>query len=396
VSAIAHRPRNSGIDPLIEEARQRARRRRLGSIAACALVAGVLVWALAASIGGTSRTPPRGFVFAQARGPVDHALIEYRSLGWTTLVLATGERRTALSTEEIWYEPKSGLWRDVYRLDGRTKSEQTGWCRPLPKQSPCGGDYPLAYLRPFPWPPARSGLRVTGRGSFEGRPVLWLGASRGLRTGKNVFAVSEFGVDPRTHRVIVVRSVVGGRPSGYVVVSRRGDLPSGTRFLLPARGTVASTPSPTFEPWTGPVFGYGIPAARKALDKAPLWLGPRFHGFVLRSVRSGVYRPRVAQPGARPMRYVRFYYAVEGSLDYAITVDEVGSPRPWFERQGPRPGTFVQSSTSHGSLSRSGLVLRIATDPRRFPLNRRHTLALGRALRPLPEGLRTVPSLYEQ
>ena len=324
-------------------------------------------------------------------------LIEYPSLGSTVLDLATGRQRPVSRTEEVWYEPKSGLWRDVYRIDGRTKSEQAGKCRPSPTQLPCGSDYPLSYLRPYPWPPATSGLHVAGRGSFRGHPVLWLAPPKSLRTDKKaLMSVSEFGIDPRTHRIIVERFLIGRPTGGSVMVSHRPTLPSTTRFLLPAKPPVAVAPNPNFEPWAGPVFGYGLPAARESLGQPPLWLGPRFRGLVLRSVRSGVYRQYMAGPSAKPIRYVRFFYAPAGTLDFAITIDEVSSPRPWFERRGPRPGTFVRFGTTNGSLSRDGLVLRIAADPARFPLNAPNALALGRALRPLPAGLGTVSTLYEE
>jgi hypothetical protein len=395
MSAIAHRPGAAGVDPLIEEARRRTRRRRFAYIAACAGVAGALAWAGVAALGGSGRTPPRGFVFAQAQGPVAHALIEYQASGWTMIDVATGQQRPASRTEEIWYEPKSGLWRDVYRIDGRTRSEQVGRCRPSPKQLPCGVDYPLLYLRPFAWPPSRTGFQVTGRGTFRGRAVLWLGGPKALRSDRNI-AVSEYGVDPRTHRIIVERLLLAGQPSGYVAISHRPELSSSTRFLLPANASVAVAPNATYDPWAGLVFGFGFTAARNSLGKAPLWLGTRFRGLVLRSVQSGVYRPYMAGPRVEPVRFVRFYYAANGSLDYAISIDEVGSSRPWFERQGPRPGTFAQAGPTQGSISRGGLVLRIATDPERFPLIPRNSLALARALRPLPADLRTLPTLHEQ
>src|SRR4029453_13410626 len=110
----------------------------------------------------------------------------------------------------------------------------------------------------------------------------------------------------------------------------------------------------------GLVFGFGFTAARNSLGKAPLWLGTRFRGLVLRSVQSGVYRPYMAGPRVEPVRFVRFYYAANGSLDYAISIDEVGSSRPWFERQGPPPGPLGPARPQQRSISPGGRA-------RRFP-----------------------------
>src|SRR4029453_11457046 len=116
----------------------------------------------------------------------------------------------------------------------------------------------------------------------------------------------------------------------------------------------------------GLVFGFGFTAARNSLGKAPLWLGTRFRGLVLRSVQSGVYRPYMAGPRVEPVRFVRFYYAANGSLDYAISIDEVGSSRPWFERQGPRPGTFAQAGPTEKIINAGRVRVGARDDPLRF------------------------------
>jgi hypothetical protein len=93
---------------------------------------------------------------------------------------------------------------------------------------------------------------------------------------------------------------------------------------------------------------------------------------------------------------VHFFYAGEVGQGYVISIDELGSARPWFEKEGPRPGSIERLGPTNARLSREGLLLRITADLRRFRLTRENAIALAKALRPLPAGLRTLPTLHEQ
>jgi hypothetical protein len=385
-------------EALIAEARRRARLRRLW-YALAALLLGAGLWAIFALTGGGRGSagvqPPPGFMVVKAKGPVAHVVLHQGA--WKSTSLATGRERPAKRTEEIWYDRRTGLWRDVYRIDGRVISDTAGRCRPSPKQLPCGSDYPLRYLEPYPWPPAKSGYRQAGRGLFHGHEVIWLAPRSGLQSNPNM-GVSHYGLDPRTRTILVDRSFFRGRPTGALIVTQKPDLSTAhIRFFLPTRAPVPVAPNALFDPWSGLVHGYGFPAARKALGVAPAWLGPRFHGFFLRSVTSGAYRPWTEEnPGPRPVPFVRFYYSGGVGNGFVIAIDELGRARPSFERQGPRAGSIERSGTSSARMSRDGLLLRINTDPWRFPLTRTQAIALGRALRPLPAGIRTLPTLHEQ
>jgi hypothetical protein len=340
--------------------------------------------------GAASVTPPPGFTVVKAKGPVTHAVVHEGA--WTSTSLATGRDRPARLTEEVWYDQRSGLWRDVFRIDGRIKSDTAGRCRP---SLDCSLGPPLLYLRPYPWPPAKTGYRQQSTGIFRGHEVIWLVPRAGLQTNPNM-GVSHYGLDPRTRKIVVERGFIHGRPTrGALTVTQRANL-AATRFFVPARTPVPVAPNSNSDPWSGLVHGYGFAAARKALGKAPLWLGGRFHGFFLRSVTSGAYRPWTEEnPGPRPVPFVRLYYSGGVGKGFVIAIDEVGRGRPVFEKQGPRPGTIEHLGNS-ARVSRDGLLLRINTDPWRFPLTRTQAIALGRALRPLPAGIRTLPTLHEQ
>ena len=75
---------------------------------------------------------------------------------------------------------------------------------------------------------------------------------------------------------------------------------------------------------------------------------------------SGVYLHR---PGdgraAPPMRFVRFYYGEGPGREPIISIEELGPTRPYFEKQGPRTGSFERVGTTGGRLTRGGLLLRV-------------------------------------
>src|SRR5206468_11093207 len=108
----------------------------------------------------------------KARGRVAHAVIDYVSS--VRLTSLKGVDRPAKTGEEVWYDARGGLWRDVVRVDGRVRSDRAGICPVSPKELQCGSGPPLSYLRPIEWPRSSSGLRVTGQGTFRGVPVVWL------------------------------------------------------------------------------------------------------------------------------------------------------------------------------------------------------------------------------
>lgn len=189
----------------------------------------------------------------------------------------------------------------------------------------------------------------------------------------------------------------GLRTPVIVAVSQRPDLAAaGAHFVITSRRSVPVIPHADFDPWSGLVYGYGFPAARPTLGRPPLWLGPRFRGYALSSVTSGVYRPLPGEGrSARPMPFVRFYYGEGPGRGPIITIEELGPSRPYFQKQGPRPGSVERTGMTLARLSRGGLLLRVVTDLR-FPLTAKNAVALARALRPLPRGISTLPTLRQQ
>ena len=344
---------------------------------------------------------PPGFTVVRAQGPVAHVVLDLPANGSTRISLVSGHVRPAHVTEEIWYDQGSGLWRDVYRVDGRARTDAVGKACLGSAQTLCNtAGSSLSFLVPVPWPPSRSGFRVTGRGTFRGHQVIWLESRTGvLRTSdKTVAVVTQTGVDPQTHRILGARWYADGHRSGEMAVSQQPDLPGGhVYFVVPKRGPSPGTPSPGRTPWRSLTLGYGLPRARSGLGQTPVWVGPRFRGYALGSVTVGRDSATTnIRANLPPVKFVRFDYGYdldEGS--YAFSIEEFRAVSPYFLQQGPRPGSVELGGTG-ARVSRGGLVFQITSDSRRFPLTRENAIAVVRALRPLSPNVNTLPTLRQQ
>jgi hypothetical protein len=392
-------PRRIELRALIEEARRRARQRRLALTAIIVAATAGIAAGLTLTGGSATRVDaPPGFTVVKAKGQVAHTVIEYSSV--VRITSLSGRDRPAKMTEEVWYDARGGLWRDVVRVDGRVRNDRAGTCAVSRKEPPCGEIPPLSYLRPFEWPPSKAGLHVTGTGTFRGRPVVWLEPKGGLGVSTPSNQVTpQIGLDRRTHRLVVQRYFSGGRQIGdETAISQQANLPAGSFSFVVRKHAAGGTPQ-AFERVTGHLLAYGLPAARRALGRNPLWLGPRFHGYLLRSVQSGTYPFGTTKTGAlRRAPFVRFYYGTSVDEDYVFSVEEFGSIRPYFYKQGPRAGSIERDvgGTLMARMTSEGLLLRIMSSSLQFRFTRANALAIARALRPLPPGLKTVPTLRQQ
>jgi len=392
----------SRLEALIAVARRRGRRRKvaLALTGLLALLAGGGIWAALAVGGGSlgsSGPVPAGFERVRARGPVSYILLEERWFdqnGIRTTNLATREDIPATVTEEYWYDAGAGLARDLVRVDGRLRRDIAGLCPGPPL--PCT---PVNYIQGFGWPPGTSGFepgrygfREIGHGLFRGHDVLWLAQPHSsLRVA----------VDPKTHEVIGERDLFRGRVVYEVAVLKRSNpATEDVSFVLPKSGP-AHLPA-SRAPIGGLILGYGFAAARQTLGRTPLWLGPRFHGLPLRSVSVGTYSfPDGGGNRLEPPPDVLFDYG--GNFDYsstvareALTVEEFGSAHPWFYEQPPRAGTIVRDWTTSASLSRDGLLVRVTNGSGTLVLTPDVAARVPKALRRLPAGLKTLPSLHQQ
>jgi hypothetical protein len=377
---------------LIEEARWRARRRRLAIAGVVAMALGIGIWAGLSFTGGNDSAPapvPAGFVRVQARGPVEYAVLDERAFdggnGVRTTTLETGADAPSSVTEQYWYDAASKLSRDRFVVDGLVRKDVASSCL-----ARCA---PVVYLDHFD--PSRSGFADAGFGSLRGRQIRWFTRADGR-------ALEKVAVDPRSREFVGMRSVYRGRLVSEVVVVRRTRLPaSEVSFVVPKSGAPQPVYGNTAAPSDGVTLGYGFDAGRTTLGRSPLWLGPRFRGLPLRSVSVGVYSyPNKGGTRLRPAPYVRLDYG--GNFDYAskvargaLTIEEFGAARPWFYEQGPRPGTIVRDWLAGAGLIRDGLLVRFS-NAGRFTMTSANAVTLARTLRPVPPRLKTLPTLHQQ
>lgn len=390
---VAPIPRGADLNALIDEARRRAWRRRAALAVAILALAALGIGSFALTRGSDPTVPaPPGFTALKARGPVAHALIE--SVSSVRLTSLSGQDRLANTTEEVWYDARGGLWRVVVRVDGRVRSDRAGVCDVSSKELPCDASPLLDYFRPF----ESSAYDVTGKGTFRGVPVVWLEQKENTVPPDQI--TQQIGIDARAHTLVVQRYFSAGRRVGDETVFSIQPTLSGKRVSFLVREHARhDVPDFRGEPFTGSLRAYGLGAARAALGSTPLWLGPRFHGYVLRSVQTGTYPFGTTKTGAlRKAPFIRFAYGDEVDEHYWVTLEEFGSIRPYFYKQGPRPGTIERDVQGQWMirLTRGGLLLRIMWDPMHFSMTRANAVALARSLRTLPPGLETVATLRQQ
>jgi hypothetical protein len=379
-------PSPDELEALIEEARQRARRRRLlvgAAVLSAICVAGLIVGLVLALRGGTGTAVPRGFHLVRARGPVQHLVLEDLLRPPTTIDLATGKTGRARSTQELWWNEGSGFARIVYRHDGRVV---LGWvnqqCQGAGASRLCIPPWPyIPYqqLRPVGELRKAGAFRRAGTGTFRGHRVVWIESVYRPPGQEPSLGGDQVAYDAVTHRPVALRTIersgrFKGRTFSYYALKLLPKLPpNGVNFVVPDGGAGRNSPNPLIA-----ITGRGLAAAQAALGRTPLWLGRSFRGERLRSVVAG--RDGMASLTGRMLRPARF-----ARFDYgSFTVKEFGQDRPWWDRQDPAVGTMVVDGRGPAALARDGVLVTFTPTGATFRLDRATALALARALRPVP------------
>ena len=381
-------PSQDELEALIEEARRRTRRRRL--VVAAGTLGGALVAAAVAAVvvfatgRGEGEQQHEGFHAVQARGPVQHARLESLRPSRSTISVATGRVRPTRETREIWWDPRGGLYRTVYREDGVAVAEfvQQG-CQGTGPRRFCFPPEPFNLgVRGMGWPPKTNFARRMAAGTFRGRPVVWIEGLVQPENGTHPLGGEQVAYDAVTHRPLALRSIARGsnvparwrgRVFSATAVTILPDLPAKrVSFTVPDGGAPrnAGTKEAGFKTAT-------LARAREVLGRAPLWLGPTFRGHRLRFVQTARGGSEAANGGAAGMvPFVR--------LDYgAFRIDEFGVRRPLWFANTPRPGTVLASSGLDLVFGRDGLALQVLGS-QRGSLDATVVLALVKALRPAP------------
>jgi len=362
------------LEALIEEARRRTRRRRLkyaAAVVGAALAGGGIFARLELTDGSPAgQAVPEGFQLVHARGPVSHVVMHNFPSGNQILDFRTGRTRPAAVENEVWWDRKSGLNRQVTRVDGTVFSDQV---RNTCNSSVCIPPQPWFLARTgFVWRPNPCCAVVSGPGTYGGRSVVWVeGLVNGHRERRSVERV---GFDPATHRPLVYEIVFAGHvANGYSIGAVETLDPDEVSFVVPKGGA----PEIRFPSSVPVVTGQGLEAARSALGAPALWLGRSFSGHRLQRVDIGKDGYTTRAGAAHEVPYVIFDYG-------AFTIREYGW-RPISYQSGPREGTALLSPGTSASFARDGVLVSVDSTTRTFPIDARRTIELTRALKPLPE-----------
>jgi hypothetical protein len=378
---VPSEPSHDELEALIEEARRRARRRRLligGAVGAALLLAGLAAGLVLVLRGGAGTSVPRGYHLVRARGPVSHVVLETITpvLG-QTVDLATGREHPARETDEVWWDPRSGLTRTVVRYDGRVyrdfveqRCQRSGKARTCLPPEPFNVD-----SRGLGWPPKANFARVARTGTFRGHRVVWVEGLVQPGQGKRPYpSGSQVAYDAVTHQRLALKEFVGSlrkRPAIWLRALRPlPNLdPKQVSFVVPDGGADLNPPGLDDQVRTP-----GLDAARQAVGTTPLWLGRSFRGHKLRSVLSGDEAERYESGRRlRPAGFAWFRYQ-------GFALQEFRQPRP-YGFQGPAEGMALLDGRA--TLFHSGFLVIVQPSGPKLRADRSFAQAVAKALRPV-------------
>ena len=377
-------PSQDELEALIEEARQRARRRRLlivTGVVSLLLVVGAAAGAIVLTRnGGAGEGLRDGFRAVHARGPVQHARLEDLNVSVKTVSLPSGAVKPTRLTREVWWDPGTGLYRTVYRYDGAEVGSivQRGCFGPKPRFCSPPSPFDLR-LHGQGWPPKHNFARQVGRGTFRGRPIVWVEGLVDPGNGTHPLGGNQVGYDAVTHRPLVLRQIDRG-------ASGRGRVFSKTAVtLLPdlAGRQVSFAVPPGGAPRNAGLKFASFSKVRldetaKVIGRRPLWLGTSYLGHRLRFVQSGLEgSPNGKDRGVGMAPVVR--------LDYgSFLLDEFGDERGLgFAAKLPSGKIFAENASA--IFERDGVAVNVVGSLN-GPLSAADATALAKALRPVPRG----------
>jgi len=390
------------LDPLIAEAKRRARRRRwLGLLA-------VVVIAVAAAATLELRSASGSGPAAAGRRPVTHIVI--RDLHSTVYFdLKTGRRTVKTLGEEMWSQPGRRGWHRIVSTEGGRPAGDQVWqahyTRPHTQAAAVDGFY-AALTTDFRAALKSGKVQLVGRGTFQGRRVDWLRIVP--RRDRHWYGLGQLqaGIDARTYTPILLRQHQGKRFYYERILLAKAIPYKAADFE--AHGPKGPGRIP-FQPASGFAFGSPDAAGSKGTVVRKPWLtaGTTVAGLKLRAVRPFTIRRSKHHfgYGAHNPRSIRGLALVYGASSLprrinlygpqwepaattrATTVYEVPrAPRiaPWafvpagsieVQRDMTTQGNRLVPALSIGYLKTRSLLITIRT-----PLGRHAALQIARSL----------------
>jgi hypothetical protein len=317
------------IDPLIAEAKRRARRRRWLSLLALVVAA----TATAASL--ELRSASGSGLAAGGAKPVIHVVVEVPP---STIYfdLKTGHETVRTLGEEMWVDRKTNVHHVVTTEGGRPVADQVWKSHYGPATEAAAVDRFYAELVTDFRAALRSGtVKLVGRGTFDGHRVDWLRVVPPRdRRWYVLREVGEVGVDSRTYKPILLRGLSGKR---YVYTRiRLAKAVAYDAADFKRTGAPRQTPAVPVRLAPGYSFGSAHPALTHDTVVGPPWLtaGKTVAGLELRAVtpftiRKTKHRFSYGAPRPKPIHGLALIYGrpSPGAPSLPSPVNVYGRPR---------------------------------------------------------------------
>jgi hypothetical protein len=319
--------------------------------------------------------------------PIRHAFYQYVRLGpqkqpgSLRVELATGHSAPLKTTNEIWFDKRSGLFRVQIRSNSSLLFDGVGTsCSPGEPRKPClrFGITPFLEVDQYKTAFEQGRTRKLGEGMLDGYHVLWV--ARVYRGKGNTS--ERAALDAQTHELRAVRQLVNGRPFSQENVTLLDDIPAGSvRFPIPRGGAPWGSVPPAL-PLEMDLGSSRISAVRHLLSPSPLWVGRRFSGLVLSSLDAGAAKVKgVNGVTLASVPYVRLTYGADPPRQL-ILEEFNATPKVWLRHQGffaPPAGYLdLYSGQSGGTVGRGRVVVRMSAPTKQA------TIEAARALKPIP------------
>ncbi len=397
VELFAERPELLALADAVAQTQQPGRRWSRPALALAAAVAALAVVALVAPWKSKGPSGLERALAAVGAGPVIHAVVEYSSPNEALIEIATGKQRPRVHRTEYWYDAERKQLRTRLFVDGvqiteivETPAKAYSDLGAMPTGSgfaPALDPALAGFVTQYRESLASGRAHIAGKTTLDGRPVLRLelmlehGVTEQVTVDAATYKPLRFSLVPGPARSLggVVLDPTTGkelfRALPLPATARREQTPAALEWRVV---TIESLPrDPAF--FAPPKLSRARPTAgssgdsnevtlaeaKRALGRAPLWLGRVFDGHALGSVE--LAHPRTEWTDGRSaegvlvtMSYgpVSVSEALDPAAGYQLGFDDGGNP--------PAPAGFLEAAGEPpaGELRKDGVLLRIEAPDR--------------------------------
>jgi len=294
-------------------------------LAVAAVVGAVVVLGMVAPWHGRGQGLVGRALAAVGQGTVLHVVIASHVPNETIVTLSSGRERPVPQTIEYWYDADRRLLRAITSTNGGVVVDALV---PRDRTEPLLDPALTAFVSRYRAALKSGQAREIGRGTFDGRSVIWLRFAYGL-FGERV------GIDAGTYRPVVIEPL-GARggpvePTWRVAEIGTGPYrPSDFRAGKPVASLSISSHLQTIAP----------NRAARRVGWTPVWLGRSFRGLPLQYAQLQL----LSHDPPVPVRLTKGVYFAYGRGADRIQLSEAKAREPiyWLEPGGaPAPGTAL-------------------------------------------------------